>query len=342
MTVRVGVNGFGRIGRTLCRALWARQDLDVEVIAANDIQPLDQLAYLLRFDSIAGRMPGAVEVVGSELVAGDHRVRMLHAPTPEDLPWGDLGVDVVIESSRRFLDADQAQRHLATGAKLVIVSAPSSGADATLVVGVNDDTFEPSRHRVVSNGSCTTNCLAPMAKVLDDAFGITDGLMTTVHAYTSDQAIVDGASGSLRHARGAATNIIPAPSGAARAIRYVLPTLEGHLDGAAVRVPVADGSLTDLTVSLQTRATTEDIKAAFRAAADEELSGIVEYSDDPIVSSDIIGRPASCIFDAPLTSVSGHLAKVFGWYDNEWGYSNRLVELSYRLGTQLEPMAACR
>ena len=340
MTVRLGVNGFGRIGRTLCRALWAREDLDIDLVAANDIQPLDQLAYLLEFDSVAGRLPRPAEVTGTELVVGERRVQMLNSSTPEDLAWGELGVDVVIESSRRFVDADQASRHLGAGAKLVIVSAPSSGADATFVVGVNEETFERDKHRVVSNGSCTTNCLAPMAKVLDDAFGVVDGLMTTVHAYTSDQAIVDGASGSLRHARGASTNIIPAASGAARAIGFVLPELDGHLDGAALRVPVADGSITDLTVALSAPATTADINDAFREAARGRLSGILQYSEDPIVSSDIIGSSASCVFDAPLTSTSGHLAKVFGWYDNEWGYSNRLLELSERLGKQIAPVPA--
>ena len=340
VTVRLGVNGFGRIGRTLCRALWAREDLDVDLVAANDVQPLAQLAYLLEFDSIAGRLPQRVEVHGADLIVGARRLRMLHSSVPEDLAWGDLGVDVVIESSRRFLDADQARRHIEAGAKLVIVSAPSPGADATFVVGVNDDTFDRDEHRVVSNGSCTTNCLAPMAKVLDDAFGVVDGLMTTVHAYTSDQAIVDGASGSLRHARGASTNIVPAASGAARAIGFVLPELDGHLDGAALRVPVADGSITDLTVALKTPATTADINDAFREAARGRLSGILQFSEDPIVSSDIVGNPASCILDAPLTATSGHLAKVFGWYDNEWGYSNRLLELSARLGAQLATVPA--
>ena len=335
MTVRIGVNGFGRIGRTLCRALWARDDLDVEIVAANDVQPPDQLAYLLEFDSIAGRWPERVDVAGAELVVGDRRLRLLHSATPEDLGWDELGVDVVIESSRRFVDADQARRHLAAGAALVIVSSPSAGADATFVVGVNDHTFEPERHRVVSNGSCTTNCLAPMAKVLDDAFGLVDGLMTTVHAFTSDQALVDGASGSLRHARGASTNIIPAASGAARAIGFVLPELAGHLDGAALRVPVADGSITDLTVALKAPATTAEVNDAFREAASGRLSEVLRYSEDPIVSSDIVGSPASCILDAPLTATSGHLAKVFGWYDNEWGYSNRLLELSARLGARL-------
>ena len=340
MTVRLAVNGFGRIGRTLCRALWARDDLAIDLVAANDIQPLAQLAYLLEFDSIAGRLPRTTEVAGGVLIVGERQVQMLNSSEPEDLAWGDLGVDVVIESSRRFVDADQARRHLVAGAKLVIVSAPSAGADATFVVGVNDDTFQREKHRVVSNGSCTTNCLAPMAKVLDDAFGIVDGLMTTVHAYTSDQAIVDGASGSLRHARGASTNIIPAASGAARAIGFVLPELRGHLDGAALRVPIADGSITDLTVALKVPATTADINDAFREAARERLAGILRYSEDPIVSSDIIGDPASCILDAPLTSTSGHLAKVFGWYDNEWGYSNRLLELSERLGSQLAAVPA--
>ena len=325
--MRLGINGFGRIGRTLCRAIWSRPELGIEVVAANDVQPLDQLAYLLQHDTVAGAWPERVDVDGEDLVAGGHRIRILRAETPDELPWADLGVTVVVESSRLFAAADQARRHLAGGAERVVVSTPSDGADATFVVGVNDKTFDPASHFVVSNASCTTNCLAPMAKVLDEAFGIDEGLMTTVHAYTSDQALVDGAGSSSRHSRAAAVNIIPAATGAARATRHVLPQLAGRLDGSSLRVPVPDGSITDLTVNLKSATSAADINAAFRDAAKTSLRGVLAYSEDDIVSSDIVGNPASCVFDAPLTSVSGRMAKVFGWYDNEWGYSNRLAEL---------------
>jgi glyceraldehyde 3-phosphate dehydrogenase len=339
VTVRIAVNGFGRIGRTLARAIWSRPDLDLTVVAANDIQPLEQLAYLLEHDTIAGHLRTPVAVEADMLVAGGHRIRMLRGAAPEELPWADLGIDVVVESSRLFAVADQARRHLTVGAKRVVVSAPSDGADATIVVGVNDDTFDPRRHHVISNASCTTNCLAPMAKVLDENFGIDEGLMTTVHAYTSNQALVDGARGAFRDARAAATNIIPAASGAARATRHVLPHLAGRLDGSALRVPVPDGSITDLTVNLSQTATADDIIAAFRDAAVGPLQGIVAYSDQPIVSADVIGNPASCVFDAPLTATSGRLAKVFGWYDNEWGYSNRLAELLAIVGPSAKDAA---
>ena len=332
---RIGINGFGRIGRTLCRAAWAadRAGDGLSVVAVNDIQPVDQLAYLLEHDSVAGRLPGGLVVDGRCITSGDgqHSLRVLTCDQPEDIPWADLGVDVVIESSRRFADGDQARRHLGSGAPVVIVSAPSDGADATFVVGVNDHEFDRAKHRVVSNASCTTNCLAPMAKVLDEAFGIEDGLMTTVHAFTSDQALVDGAGGAFRHARAATTNIVPSASGAARATRFVLPDLAGRLDGAALRVPVPDGSITDLTVAVRRTASRDDVLDAFRAAAtDGPLREVLEYSEAPLVSSDIIGNPASCVFDAPLTAVSGRLVKVFGWYDNEWGYSNPLLDLAIR------------
>jgi glyceraldehyde 3-phosphate dehydrogenase len=330
--VRVGINGFGRIGRTFCRAAWSRSDSGIEVVAANDIQPAEQLAYLFEYDSIAGRWPDPVQATANELRAGDRTLRLLTESEPERLPWSALGVDVVIESSRRFAPAEQARRHLDAGASLVIVSAPSTGADATFVVGVNDDTFDPAQHRVVSNASCTTNCLAPMAHVLDRAFGIEHGLVTTVHAYTSDQALVDGAGGSWRDGRAAALNIIPTSTGAARAISLVLPHLAGRLQGGALRVPVADGSLTDLTVMLTRPSSAQEINDAFREAAAGELAGIIEYSDRPLVSADIVGTMASCVFDAPLTVSEGGLVKVFGWYDNEWGYSNRLVDLAANLG----------
>ena len=327
MTVRVAINGFGRIGRTLCRAIWARPDLDIEVVAVNDLQAVEHLAYLLEHDSISGRLDGGVRVAGSTLRAAGKRLPVLNAESPEDLPWADLGVSVVVESSRMYAKASEAARHLAAGAERVVVSQPSEGADATIVVGINDTAYDPTRHRVVSMASCTTNCVAPMAKVLDDAFGITAGLMTTVHAYTSDQALVDGARGSLRDARAAAINIIPTTTGAARAIGHVLPTLSGRLDGSSLRVPVPDGSIAELTVNLAVRVTATEVNAAFEDEAHGMLAGIVEYSEAPIVSADIVGNPASCVFDAPLTTVQGGLVKVVGWYDNEWGYSNRLAEL---------------
>ena len=333
--LRVGVNGFGRIGRTFCRAAWRRPEAGVEVVAANDIQPSDQLAYLFEHDSVGGRWPEPVEIVDGNLRAGRRSVRLLTESEPERLPWAELGVDVVIEASRRYAAAEQAGRHLAAGARLVIVSAPSTGADATFVVGVNDDAFDPADHRVVSNASCTTNCLAPMAHVLDSAFGIEEGLVTTVHAYTSDQSLVDGAGGTWRESRAAAVNIIPTSTGAARAISHVLPHLAGRLHGSALRVPVADGSITDLTVRLSHHATVAEVNDAFREAAEGRFAGIIAYSDRPIVSTDIVGTTASCVFDAPLTIAAGALTKVFGWYDNEWGYSNRLVDLARSLGTRL-------
>ena len=330
--VRVGINGFGRIGRSFLRAAWSRPDAGIEVVAANDVLSADQLAYLLEFDSVAGRWPTPISGRPEGLSAGERQLRLFRASEPEGIPWADQGVEVVIESSRRYGPADQARRHLDAGARLVIVSA---GADATFVVGVNEHDFDPERHRVVSNASCTTNCLAPMAKVLDDAFGIEEALMTTVHAYTSDQALVDGARGEGRDSRAAALNIIPSSTGAARAVGLVLAQLSGRFQGSALRVPVADGSISDLTVTLRQAADREDVNAAFRQAAEGHLAGILDYSEHPLVSSDIVGRSSSCVFDAPLTLVSGRMAKVFGWYDNEWGYSNRLVDLAERLGQRL-------
>ena len=335
--LRIGINGFGRIGRTFLRAMWSRWVPGVEVVAVNDVIGPAQLAYLFEFDSVSGRWPETVGVEDGELRVGERAVQLLNAPTPEALPWASLGVRVVIESSRLFGPADQARRHLAAGADLVIVSAPSAGADATFVVGVNDHEFDPSVHKVVSNASCTTNCLAPMAQVLDDTFGIEAALMTTVHAYTSDQSLVDGARGSFRDSRAAGQNVIPASTGAARAMGLVLPGLADRFQASSLRVPVPDGSITDLTVALVDEVSGEEVNAAFRAAADGRLAGILDYSDVDLVSSDIVGRAASCVFDAPLTQTSGRLAKVFGWYDNEWGYSNRLVDLVLRLGGQLLP-----
>ena len=335
--VRVGINGFGRIGRSFLRAAWSRPEAGIEVVAANDVLAADQLAYLLQFDSVAGRWPTPVASRPEGLSAGDNELRLFQAAEPKGIPWADLGVEVVVESSRRYGPADQARRHLDAGARLVIVSAVSAGADATFVVGVNDTDFDPERHRVVSNASCTTNCLAPMAKVLDEAFGIEEATMTTVHAYTSDQALVDGARGEGRDSRGAALNIIPTSTGAARAVGLVLSQLEGRFQGSSLRVPVADGSISDLTVTLRRSAGRDEINAAFRLAAEGNLAGVLDYSEHPLVSTDILGRPASCVFDAPLTLTSGRMAKVFGWYDNEWAYSNRLVDLAERLGWRLVP-----
>jgi glyceraldehyde 3-phosphate dehydrogenase len=328
MTVRIGINGFGRIGRNFYRAAKQR-GADIEFVAANDLLSMDLTAHLLKYDSILGDYPGDVEAVGDGIKVDGETIRILAERDPTALPWGELGVDVVVESTGIFTSRETAGKHLEAGAPFVIISAPGKDVDATFVVGVNDDTFDPERHKVVSNASCTTNCFVPMVKVLDDAFGIERGLMTTVHAYTGTQALVDGPSKDLREARAAAINIIPSTTGAARATSLVLEAMKGKLDGQSLRVPVADGSITDFTAVLDREASVEEINAAFRAASESgPLSGgILEYSTDPIVSTDILGSPASCTFDAPLTMVMGNLVKVMGWYDNEWGYSNRLVDL---------------
>src|SRR2546423_7916286 len=299
--VRIGINGFGRIGRTFTRALWARDcESDVQLVAVNDVMPAEQLAYLLEFDSVSGWLGQPAEVSDDKITVGPHGVRVLRAPTPDELPWTDLGVDIVVDGSRRFGPAKEARRHLGSGAKVVVVTGPSEGADATFVVGVNDDSFDLSRHQVVSNASCTTNCLVPMAKVLDQAFGIEDGLMTTIHAYTSDQPLVDGSVNQLRQSRAAAVNVVPTTTGAARATRLVVPDLDGRLDGASLRVPVPDGSITDLTVLLRGNPSRDAVNAAFEEAAAGPMAGIIEYSERPLVSSDIVGKAASCIFDGPL------------------------------------------
>ena len=338
MTTRIGINGFGRIGRAVYRVLRQRQLAGaapaVELVAVNDVVDPVQLAPLLELDSISGRLGERVDATDGSLVIGGETLRVLSYPEPAAIPWRDYGVEVVIESTRFFTAAKDAAGHLEGGARLVIVSAPSDGADATFVGGVNDDTFEPTRHRVVSNASCTTNCLAPMVKVLDEAFGIEQALMTTVHAYTSEQNLVDLPQRDPRRARAAAVNVVPTSTGAARAIGLVVGSVAGRLDGSALRVPVADGSIIDLTALLHVEVTADEISGAFRAAADAApLAGVLAWSDRPIVSSDIIGRPEACIFDAPLTIAQGRMAKVFGWYDNEWGYTNRLVDLTERLGT---------
>src|SRR5436190_13518008 len=328
MSIRVGINGFGRIGRNFFRAAKQR-GADIDFVAANDLGSKELMAHLLQYDTILGKWEAQVRVTDGGIEVDGDEIQILAERDPKALPWSDLGLDMVIESTGIFSSKEQASMHLDAGAPFVIVSAPSAGADATFVVGVNDDTFDPANHKVVSNASCTTNCFVPMVKVLDDAFGVVNGLMTTVHAYTGTQSIVDGPSKDLREARAAAVNIIPSTTGAARATSLVLEAMKGRLDGQSLRVPVADGSITDFTAILKQEATVDEINAAFRSASESgPLSdGILVYSTDPIVSTDILGSPASCTFDAPLTMAMGNLAKVLGWYDNEWGYSNRLVDL---------------
>lgn len=338
MTVRVGVNGFGRIGRSYLRAVLA-SGADISVVAVNDLVAPSTNAHLLVHDSTQGRLELPVEATAEAIRVGEHEIKVLAERDPKALPWGELGVDVVIESTGLFTDRPKAAAHIDAGARRVIISAPATGVDATFVIGVNDDTFDPERHTVVSNASCTTNCFVPMVKVLDDAFGVRKGLMTTVHAYTNDQNLLDLAHRDLRRARAAAINIVPASTGAARATGLVLQAMKGRLDGTALRVPVADGSITDFTAIVDGELTAEDVNEAFRQAASRgPLAGLLVYSEDPIVSSDIVGSGASCTFDSELTMVMGledgrSLVKVLGWYDNEWGYSNRLVDLTALLGS---------
>jgi glyceraldehyde 3-phosphate dehydrogenase len=331
MSIRVGINGFGRIGRNLFRAV-RRSGIDVTFVAANDLGSIDTMAHLLQYDSIHGRLPDDVTASGDTITVGGESIKILQVRDPKQLPWADLGVDVVVESTGFFTDRDQAAAHLEAGAPFVVVSAPSKGADATFVIGVNDGDFDPATHKVVSGASCTTNCFVPLVKVLDDAFGVEQGLMTTVHAYTGDQQLVDGPHNDMRRARAAALNIVPTSTGAARATSLVLEAMKGRLDGTSLRVPVPDGSITDLVAVLRTPATVDDINAAFKAAADGSLKGILEYAEAPLVSTDIVGNPHSCVYDSGLTMSMGSLVKVLGWYDNEWGYSNRLAELTAIVG----------
>ncbi|WP_205695645.1 type I glyceraldehyde-3-phosphate dehydrogenase [Conexibacter sp. SYSU D00693] len=331
MAVRIGINGFGRIGRAYLRAA-LRSSADVEVVAINDVADAATLGALLEWDSVGGRLAG-VRVEDGALVVGDARIRATAEREPARIGWGDVGVDVVVESTGRFTDAASARQHLAAGARKVIISAPASNDVPAVVLGVNDDVLEDAGD-LVSNGSCTTNCLAPMAKVLHEAFGIETGLMTTIHAYTSDQRLQDAPHSDLRRARAAALSTIPTSSGAASTIGRIIPELDGRLTGLSLRVPVPVGSITDLTAKLTRRASVEEVDAAFRsAAATPGLSPYLAYSEAPLVSADIVGDPHSAIFDAPLTQVVGDQVKVFAWYDNEWGFSNRLVELSERLGS---------
>ena len=326
MTVRVGINGFGRIGRNFFRAAAAR-NADVEIVAVNDLGSLKTMAHLLKYDSVLGVLPNDIKAVDNGISIDGKVLKVLSERDPKALPWGDLKVDLVIESTGFFTDRDKAAAHLEAGAPMVIVSAPSNGADATFVYGINHTDFDKSKHKVVSNASCTTNCFVPMVKVLDDAFGIENGLMTTIHAYTGDQQLVDGPHSDLRRARGAAINITPTSTGAARATSLVLESMKGKLDGTSLRVPVPTGSITDFVANLKKPATVDEINAAFKAAANGPLKGVLEYTDAPIVSSDIVTNPHSCVFDSELTMSMGSLVKVLGWYDNEWGYSNRLVDL---------------
>ncbi len=334
MTVRVGINGFGRIGRNFYRAVQA-SGADIEIVAANDLGDLKTMAHLLKYDSILGRYPADVSVADGGIQVGDSLLTIFAERDPADLKWGDVGVDVVVESTGFFTDASKAKAHVDGGAKKVIISAPASNEDVTIVMGVNHQDYDPAQHTVISNASCTTNCLGPMAKALHDEFGIVQGLMTTIHAYTQDQNLQDAPHKDLRRARAAALNLVPTSTGAAKAIGLVLPELKGKLDGYAVRVPIPTGSATDLTVELGREASADEVNAAVKAAADGPMKGFLRYSTDPIVSSDIVTDPASCIFDAPLTKVIGNQAKVVGWYDNEWGYSNRLVDLIALVGKDL-------
>ncbi|CAL9581920.1 type I glyceraldehyde-3-phosphate dehydrogenase [Streptomyces pilosus] len=335
MTIRVGINGFGRIGRNYFRAL-LEQGADIEIVAVNDLGDTATTAHLLKYDTILGRLKQEVSHTEDTITVGDKTVKVLSERNPADIPWGELGVDIVIESTGIFTKKEDAEKHITGGAKKVIISAPAKNEDITLVMGVNHEQYDAANHHVISNASCTTNCVAPMAKVLDENFGIVKGLMTTVHAYTNDQRILDFPHKDLRRARAAAENIIPTTTGAAKATALVLPQLKGKLDGMAMRVPVPTGSVTDLVVELSREVTKEEVNAAFQKAAEGELKGYLEYTEDAIVSSDIVNAPASCTFDSSLTMVQdGKNVKVIGWYDNEWGYSNRLVDLTVFVGNQL-------
>ncbi|WP_251212936.1 type I glyceraldehyde-3-phosphate dehydrogenase [Adlercreutzia murintestinalis] len=329
MATKVGINGFGRIGRLVFRAM--ANDPDLEVVAVNDLGDVPTMAHLLKYDSVHGRFFDEVDVVEDGFIADGHRVRVLSERDPKDLPWGELGVDIVVESTGLFTDGEKAKAHLEAGAKKVIISAPGKNVDATIVMGVNDDTYNKETDNIVSNASCTTNCLAPFAKVLLDTFGIKRGFMNTIHAYTNDQKILDLPHKDLRRARAAAMSMIPTTTGAARAVALVLPELKGKLDGFATRVPTPDGSMVDLTVELEREATVEAINAAMKAAAEGPMKGILQYTDDPLVSIDIVGNPASSVFDSGLTMVlggEGNFVKCISWYDNEWGYSNRVKDLA--------------
>ncbi|WIB14220.1 type I glyceraldehyde-3-phosphate dehydrogenase [Curtobacterium sp. MCPF17_050] len=334
MTVKIGINGFGRIGRNFFRAALAKGS-DLEIVAVNDLTDNAALANLLKYDSITGKLGVSVELDGDNIVVDGKAIKVLAERDPANLPWGELGVDIVIESTGFFTKAADAQKHIDAGAKKVIISAPATGDDVTIVLGVNEDTYDAANHHIISNASCTTNSLAPLAKVFHDAFGIERGLMTTVHAYTADQNLQDGPHKDPRRARAAALNIVPTSTGAAKAIGLVLPELAGKLDGFALRVPVPTGSITDLTLETKSDVTVDDINAVYKAAAEGPLKGILLYSEDPLVSTDITTDPHSSIYDSGLTKVMGNLVKITSWYDNEWGYSNRLVDLTEFVGEKL-------
>ncbi len=335
MTIKIGINGFGRIGRNFVRAA-RRKGADFEIVAVNDITDSKTLAHLLKYDSVFGRFDGQVGVTDAGISIDGTELKVLAERNPGDLPWKELGAQIVIESTGLFTDREKAQLHIEAGAEKVVISAPAKGEDITIVMGINEDRYDPATHNVVSNASCTTNCVVPLAKVLDDSFGIERGMMTTVHAYTNDQNLLDLPHKDLRRARAAAVNILPASTGAAKATSLALPQLKGLLDGMAMRVPVPDGSVTDLVCVLKQEASVDEINAAYRAASEtDRLKGRLVYTDDPIVSSDIVGSDASCTFDSLSTMTVGNLVKVIGWYDNEWGYSNRLVELTELVGASL-------
>ncbi|MFF7235320.1 type I glyceraldehyde-3-phosphate dehydrogenase [Streptomyces collinus] len=334
MTVRIGINGFGRIGRNVFRAVAARGS-ELEIVAVNDLGDVDTMAHLLAYDSILGRFPEEIAAEPGAIRVGSRTVKVLAERDPAALPWGDLGVDLVIESTGIFTDAARARAHIDGGAKKVVIAAPASGEDLTVVLGVNEDAYDPERHTIISNASCTTNCLAVLAKVLHESVGIEAGMMTTVHAYTQDQNLQDAPHKDLRRARAAGLNIVPTSSGAAKAIGLVLPELAGKLDAFALRVPVPTGSVTDLTVTPGRRTSVEEVNEAYAAAAAGAYKGLLSYSEAPLVSTDIVGDPASCVFDAGLTRVTDGQVKVVGWYDNEWGYSNRLIDLALLVGASL-------
>ncbi|MBB0243014.1 type I glyceraldehyde-3-phosphate dehydrogenase [Streptomyces alkaliphilus] len=334
MTIRVGINGFGRIGRNYFRAL-LEQGADVEIVAVNDLGDTATTAHLLKYDTIMGRLQAEVSHTTDTITVDGKTVKVLSERDPADIPWGELGVDIVIESTGIFTKREDAAKHLTAGAKKVLISAPAKNEDFTVVMGVNHEDYDPANHHVISNASCTTNCVAPLAKVMDENFGIVKGMMTTVHAYTNDQRILDFPHKDLRRARAAAQNIIPTSTGAAKATALVLPQLKGKLDGIAMRVPVPTGSVTDLVLEVSRDVTRDEVNAAFQKAAEGQLKGVLEYTEDPIVSSDIVNWPASCTFDSQLTMAQGNQVKVVGWYDNEWGYSNRLVDLTVFVGEKL-------
>jgi glyceraldehyde 3-phosphate dehydrogenase len=339
MATRVGINGFGRIGRNFYRAYLERGG-DFDVVAFNDLGDAKTMAHLLQYDSNYGRLDSEVAATDGKVTVAGHELRVLTERDPANLPWADLGVDIVVESTGFFTKAEKARAHLDAGAQKVIISAPATGPDATIVLGVNDDAYDPDADQIVSNASCTTNCVAPLAKVLHDTFTIEQGFMTTIHAYTNDQRILDLPHEDLRRARAAAINLIPTSTGAARAIGLVMPELKGKVDGVAIRAPVSTGSIVDLVVRVARETSVEEVNETFRRAADGPLEGILQYSDEPLVSTDVAGSQYSCIFDSDLTMVNGNLVKVFGWYDNEWGYSCRLVDLTDRMARKLAPSPA--